>query len=99
MQFSSVIVASALASAALAADVVSQIGDGQIQATASASTTAAAAATTTAVTDTLTTTYCPETASAAAAANSTVATFEGAAAKADAFVGAGLLGAAVVALF
>ena len=98
MQFSSVIVASALASVALAADVVSQIGDGQIQATASASTTAAAAATT-AVTDTLTTTYCPETASAAAAANSTVATFEGAAAKADAFVGAGLLGAAVVALF
>ncbi len=98
MQFSSVIVASALASAALAADVVSQIGDGQIQATASASTTAAAAATT-AVTDTLTTTYCPETASSAAAANSTVATFEGAAAKADAFVGAGLLGAAVVALF
>ncbi len=97
MQFSSVIVASALASAALAADVVSQIGDGQIQATASASTTAAAAATT-AVTDTLTTTYCPET-SSAAAANSTVATFEGAAAKADAFVGAGLLGAAVVALF
>ncbi len=98
MQFSSVVLASALASVAFA-DVVSQIGDGQIQASASATTTAPAAAATTAVTDTLTTTYCPESASSAAASNGTVSAFEGAAARADAFVGAGLLGAAVVALF
>ncbi|VEU22481.1 DEKNAAC103599 [Brettanomyces naardenensis] len=88
MQFS--IVLAALATA-VSADVASQIGDGQVQVPASS---APAGETTVSVEETLTTTYCPETATTAN--NATVAPFEGA--GNTAFVGAGLAGAAALAL-